>query len=419
MTLFSLAPVLAVPATATALAYAAFQVFNVLYPVPPVPRDSRTDKGVHTPINPVIPEDFDAPPSGTPTVYAVLGGGGFLGSYVVYRLLRTRNVKKIYVLDLAIGVNSWLWEGRGEVEFIKTDMTKRDELKKILTESGAEVVLFTAALVRFGDFLPNEYELHHKVNVEGTQNVLYACEAAPTVKYLVHVSSGAVCLGWDSFGKKWWDLDEKDAAISKQHFGHYGRTKALAEAKVRSWDGRGFRCVSLRPYGIFGYGDGLTISTLLQEYSPASNRILNWDYVENVAQALITAADALKENPEHVAGRAFFISDGLPVDNYAMIKAFQKLRPNKIHLYFLPRFLYFALALIGNIFRRFGVLLPGKLSYLTLSTYAFSELANTFVNDAAVKAIGKWRRWTMDESVGRCIYLWELHQRKLLASKEN
>ncbi|KAI8813985.1 hypothetical protein BJ742DRAFT_900710 [Cladochytrium replicatum] len=395
--------------------YVAYQRFEAKYSLPPVPPNSRTIKGITQIINPVIPEDVDRL-IGAPKIYAVLGGGGFLGSYVVYRLLRTRHIKKIYVLDLGIGPCGWLYEGRPEVEFVKTDITQPESLKKIIAETKAEVVIYTAALVSYFDILPAQYPRSHKVNVEGTVNVLRACEEAPSVKYFVQTSSGAVASGWDVIGGKWWDMNEEEATIAEQPFNHYGTTKKLAEEAVRSWDGRGIRTVSLRPYGIYGYGDSDTVTTFLKGGYYTSN-ILNWDYVENVAQAMIAAADGLETNPENVGGKAFFICDGLPVDSLKFGQSFHTLRPDIGNLLPLPRIVFFILCAIGDAACRNGINLPGPFKVLNFGTFGSSQLLPTFVNDAALTAIGEWRRWTLEESIGRSVFMWEKHKHFLATKK--
>ncbi|KAI8806136.1 3-beta hydroxysteroid dehydrogenase/isomerase family-domain-containing protein [Cladochytrium replicatum] len=402
-----------------AFAYVLYLIFEAFYGLPPIPRNSRTYKGINTPINPVFPKDFDPEPTGSPKTYAVIGGGGFLGSYVVYRLLRTRKVSKIFVLDVAIGPNGWLYDGREEVEFVKVDITRREELVEALVGSSAEVVICTAAVVRYQDFLPSQYETSYKVNVEGTENVLHACDAAPSVKCLIYTSSAAVNVGWDIMGGKWWDLSEEEIPQAKKHFGHYGSTKLLAEQKVRSWKNRGYRSVALRPYGIYGYGDVSNVAFFLRPWGPYLNSILNWDYVENVAQALICAADVLKSNPEKLEGRMLHISDGLPVNSMELGRAFNVLRPEIANLFLLPRLAMFILCIFGDISHRLGIELPAQVNYLNLATFGFSQISPTYVNDAALEAIGDWRRWTIGESVGRCIQLWDLHRKKVRSERKD
>ncbi|KAI8800009.1 hypothetical protein BJ742DRAFT_843490 [Cladochytrium replicatum] len=395
-----------VPILSLASIYAFYRLLNASYQLPPViPPGSRTDHSLAA----TIPPDTDTIRPAPPKTYAVIGGGGFLGSYVVYRLLRTRNVRKVYVFDLGLGSSAWLYERREEVEFVKVDMTEKEEVEKAIGESGAEVVIVTAALIKHQEYLEKDYAKSYRVNVEGTENILRACAATPSVKHLVNTSSVAACLGWDRFNTgRFWDLNEHDAPRAEKHFSHYGRTKALAEQLVESYDGRGVRTVTLRAGGIYGYGD-LFMFSGLKNATGLTTFMYNWDYVENMAQALITAADALETNPDNVGGRTFFANDGLVTNQEIFVKGFKKLRPEMVPAshFLVPDFVIFATAVIGDILYRLGSRGPED---LTVAAYYTTVRSFTFSNEAALKALGDWRRWTPDESLGRSVHLAELHR---------
>ncbi|KAI8802364.1 hypothetical protein BJ742DRAFT_833275 [Cladochytrium replicatum] len=409
----ALAGVVGAPTALILALYAGFRFVHAVYATPPIPKDSRTYRGLNTPINPVIPKDSvadDGKQKGAPIVYAIVGGSGFLGSYLIRGLLQTRNVKKIYVLSRKPGQNEWLYQGRDEVEFIPMDVTIREEVVRAIQQTGAEVVFMLAAFMRFQDSLPHQYAPAHNVNVLGTENVLIACEATPSVKYFVHSASVTACQGWDIFKTKYWDLNEQELQLTNMPYSHYGKTKALGEKLVRGFDGRGFRTISLRNCGIFGYGDGVMFDHVIKSPLPAGHDIQQWDYVENVVAAYIRALDVLKSTPEKVGGRALFVNDGDPVWSGDFVRAFEKLRPQKIQIESLNPFLLFSLCIIGDILTRLGVALPGELDMLTFSTYMVSKFSATVVNDAAMEEFGDWRLWTLEESVGRCVHFWERHQ---------
>ena len=106
----------------------------------------------------------------------------------------------------------------------------------------------------------------------------------------------------------------------------YPRSKALAEQHVLAANGRGsLLSCALRPHLIWGPGDRHLIPRILADarrgrlcrIGDGTNRI-DTIYVENAAEAHLLAADALRPGSP-VAGRAYFISQGEPVNGWAWI----------------------------------------------------------------------------------------------------
>ncbi|GAG33726.1 unnamed protein product, partial [marine sediment metagenome] len=102
---------------------------------------------------------------------------------------------------------------------------------------------------------------------------------------------------------------------------HYPHSKALAEQHVLGSNGRSeLLTCSLRPHLIWGPRDRHLIPRLLDRARRGRLRrvgdgmnLVDMVYVENAAAAHLAAADALKEGSP-VAGRAYFISQGEPVN---------------------------------------------------------------------------------------------------------
>jgi len=95
-----------------------------------------------------------------------------------------------------------------------------------LTEAikGATTVIHTAGLV---SFKPNEGERLHKINVEGTRNVVNACLKLG-VERLIHISSVAA-LGRQ---KGVSEIDENQKWIESKFNSEYAESKYLAELEV-------------------------------------------------------------------------------------------------------------------------------------------------------------------------------------------
>jgi len=160
----------------------------------------------------------------------------------------------------------------------------------------------------------------YDVNVQGTRHVVEGC-LAHCVKRLVYTSSPSVVFD----GRSQEGIDES-APYPRRWLCHYAHSKALAEQHVLSSNGRnGLLTCALRPHLIWGPRDRHLIPGLLERarkgqlwrIGDGRNRI-DTVYVENAAAAHLLAADALRDSSPP-AGRAYFISQGEPVNCWVWI----------------------------------------------------------------------------------------------------
>jgi len=120
-------------------------------------------------------------------------------------------------------------------------------------------------------------------------------------------------------------VDER-APYPKKWLCAYPRTKALAEQQVLAAHGRsGLMTCALRPHLIWGPRDRHLVPRLLARQRQGRLRrvgdgtnLVDMIYVENAAQAHLQACDAL-EPAAGIGGRAYFISQGEPVNCWAWI----------------------------------------------------------------------------------------------------
>lgn len=246
----------------------------------------------------------------------VTGGGGFLGAAIV-RQLAARGDR----------VRSFGREAYPELERLGVEVVRGDVRDAAAVESacrGVECVFHAAALAGVGiDRRPYE-----EINVRGTANVLAGCLRQGVVR-LVHTSSPSVTFaGDDQCG-----VDERAPLATewlRKNGAWYSWSKALAEEFVLS-RGRGggdsnLRACALRPHLIWGPGDNHLIPRLIAR-ARAKRLIRVGDganlvdicYVDNAAQAHVAAADALADPRSPVAGRAYFLSQGEPVNCWQWI----------------------------------------------------------------------------------------------------
>jgi nucleoside-diphosphate-sugar epimerase len=237
----------------------------------------------------------------------VTGAGGFLGRYIVEQLLARGD----RVRGFARGNYPELSEQGAQL--IRGDL--RDTAAVAAACEGVDVVFHVAAVA--GIWGP--WEHFYSINTLGTRNVIDGCRQAGVGK-LVYTSSPSVTFdGHDQCG-----VDES-APYPTRWLCHYPHSKALAEQAVLAANDASLPTCSLRPHLIWGPRDDHLIPRLLdrarsgrlRRIGDGTNQI-DIVYVENAAVAHLQAADALRPGSP-VAGRAYFISQGEPVNCWTWI----------------------------------------------------------------------------------------------------
>ena len=242
----------------------------------------------------------------------VTGGSGFLGRHLV-ECLRKSGYKDIRILNRS-GCEDLQKTG---VEVYRGDIANFQQICEAV--KGCEAVFHVAA--KAGVF--GSYISYYKTNVVGTTNVVKACQKYQ-VRYLIYTSSPSVVFN----GHPLVNVDEHTAyGNMSKYLSPYAYTKMLAEKFVLASNGQeGVSTLALRPHLIWGPGDNHLIPSIIKA---AQKRCLfqvgegiNWvdiSYVKNVAQAHLLALSALKNEGNRVAGKAYFISQGEPVQLWPWI----------------------------------------------------------------------------------------------------
>ena len=201
-----------------------------------------------------------------------------------------------------------------DVETLLVDV--RDREATMAACRGMDVVFHVAGVS--GIWGP--WEHYHGINTRGTQHVVAGC-LAHGVERLVYTSSPSVTFD----GKPQEGVDES-APYPTRWLCHYPHSKALAEQFVLNANGKaGLLTCALRPHLIWGPRDRHLIPRLfdrarrgsLRRVGDGRNRI-DIVYVENAAMAHLQAAETLDVNSP-VAGQAYFISQGEPVNCWEWI----------------------------------------------------------------------------------------------------
>ncbi|MFQ5484787.1 MAG: NAD-dependent epimerase/dehydratase family protein [Desulfobacterales bacterium] len=313
----------------------------------------------------------------------VTGGGGFLGSAIVHRLVQQNND----VRSLCRGFYSRL--GHLGVDQIQGNIGDAGIVSKACR--GCEIVCHTAAKPppwgRYSDY--------YKTNVTGTQNVINGC-LRHNVSRLVYTGSPSVIFnGTDLEG-----VNESVPYPVKYH-SFYPKTKAMAEKLVVRTAGEHLRTVVLRPHQIWGPGDPhftprlIARAKRLRQIGNGKN-LVDTTYIENAVDAHLLAADKLKENLT-LSGNIYFISQGAPIPAWQMINAILKaaeLEPIKGRMHHrTARLIGTALEFIYKIFH-----LPGEPPMTRFIVDALAT-AHWFDISAARKDLGYVPRISIEEGL--------------------
>jgi nucleoside-diphosphate-sugar epimerase len=237
----------------------------------------------------------------------VTGGGGFIGSHLVERLLRDGH--EVRVLDnFATGRRENLLGLDGEFELVEGDLQSYERAHTAVR--GCEAVLHQAALPSVPRSIQDPLTSNAS-NVVGTLNVLLAARDSD-VRRVVYASSSSV------YGQNA-DLPKREQ-MPAEPIAPYAVAKLAGEGYCRSFSQvYGIETVALRYFNVFGpRQDPLSqyaavipnfITAFLHGSPPLvfgdGEQSRDFTYIDNVVEANLLAIDA-----ERVVGERFNIACG-------------------------------------------------------------------------------------------------------------
>jgi nucleoside-diphosphate-sugar epimerase len=237
----------------------------------------------------------------------VTGGGGFLGSAIVRRLVARGDA----VVNFARGDYPEL-RSLG-VSVVRGDVT--DLAALTAAAQGCDVVFHVAA--KAGVW--GRYADYYRANVTGTEIVIAACRACG-IRRLVYTSSPSVVFD----GRDMEGVDES-VPYPEHYHAPYSETKAIAEKLVIRANGADLATVSLRPHLIWGPGDPHLVPRIIARARAGRLRrigkrpnLVDTVYIDNAADAHVGAADRLGPTTP-IAGKTYFITQGEPLPLWEMI----------------------------------------------------------------------------------------------------
>lgn len=237
----------------------------------------------------------------------VTGGGGFIGSHLVARLLRDGH--QVRVLDnFATGRRENLRPFAGDVELVEGDVRSYERAHTAV--QGCDAVLHQAALPSVPRSVQDPLTTND-ANVVGTLNVLL-CARDSGVGRVVFASSSSIYGATETLPKR------EDLPVAPMS--PYAVSKLAGEGYCRAFaQVYGVETVALRYFNVFGPGqDPLSeyaaviprfVLAALADASPVvhgdGEQSRDFTYIDNVVDANLLALEA-----EGVAGQAFNIACG-------------------------------------------------------------------------------------------------------------
>ncbi|MEZ7842587.1 MAG: NAD-dependent epimerase/dehydratase family protein [Opitutales bacterium] len=238
----------------------------------------------------------------------VTGGGGFVGGYVIERLLARGYAVR------SIGRSSQPQLEAQGVEVVCGDLADASAVSAAC--EGVDAVFHVAA--RAGVW--GSWDSYYQPNVIGTRNVVAACQQQG-VGRLIYTSTPSVVFNGQPIRG-----GDESLPYGKNWLCHYAHTKAIAEEEALAANSESLKIVALRPHLIFGPGDPHLLPRVIASVQAGRLKIVgdgrsrvDVSYVGNVADAHLNAFDALTAGTG--AGQAYFISQGESVELWPWVNS--------------------------------------------------------------------------------------------------
>ncbi|MDX5404766.1 MAG: SDR family oxidoreductase [Bacteroidota bacterium] len=186
------------------------------------------------------------------------GGAGYIGTELIYQLIRDKTVEEIIVYDNLIRGNYNLFLGKTKLEtprvtFIKGELLDTRKLKQLVDRSDVVYHLAAKVTTPFADHNPHEFD---QVNHWGTAELTYLLEES-NVKRFIYLSSVSV------YGSS----DEEVSILSvPQPRTFYGISKYNAERHVGRLLEKGMEVYILRSGNVYGYSKSMRFDSVINKF---------------------------------------------------------------------------------------------------------------------------------------------------------
>ncbi len=320
----------------------------------------------------------------------VTGGGGFLGSAIVRRLLRNGHAVRVLARS-----------DYPRLRALGADMHRADlgnpNHRTLLNAAvhGCTAVIHVAAHVG----LWGAYSDFYATNVSGTEAILEACQTHGVEKLIFTSTPSVVHTGTDIEG------GDESLPYGTHFLADYPKTKAIAEQRVLEANSPVFSTLALRPHLIWGPGDTQIFPRFAHKARRGTLRLMSGPiklmdtvYIENAVDAHVLALSALKPGAT-CCGRAYFISNDEPMPASEIInRILNAAGIPSVEKRISPRSAYLAGAFFELAFR-----ILGKKSEPPITRFAAQQMstAHWFDISAAKRDLGYTPRISFAEGVER------------------
>ena len=263
----------------------------------------------------------------------ITGGAGFIGSRLAERLAEKGH--KVIVYDnFSSGDVKNLSKIKNKIKIVKGDITDFKKLKQAM--KGVDCVYHHAALVSVAQSMEEPVETH-KINIEGTNNVLEAARLNG-VKRVLLASSGVVY----GNGK---ELPYKETALTDCR-SPYAASKLIGEELLKCYfKAYGLETVCVRYFNVFGpkQNPNSPYAAVIAKFMDLAKRgntfFIDWDgkqsrdfvFIDDVADATILVMEKGK------AGEVYNVASGKTYTLLKLAKEIEAKKKKKMKRVFKPK----------------------------------------------------------------------------------
>ncbi|KAH6691617.1 3-beta hydroxysteroid dehydrogenase/isomerase [Plectosphaerella plurivora] len=357
----------------------------------------------------------------------VIGGNGFLGHHIVNQIIDDPLWKASHVASIDLRCARNRRPDEDKVAYYEVDISDADRVAEVIAEIKPDVVIHTASPAPHAEGQEPNKDLYKRVNIDGTANIVAACQAAD-VSALVYTSSASVVSDNVSNlinADERWPLIRGEAQTE-----YYSETKAAAEELVlaanRQPDHR-LLTAAIRPAGIFGEGDTMVLHQLIRVYRQGrtgfqigdGDNLFDFTYVGNVAHAHLLAARLLRVSStaktlpldhERVDGEAFFVTNDAPIYFWDFSRAiFRAAGSDKgtSHVWSIPKEIGLVLGFMSEV----GCHIIGKAPVFTRQRCIYACMTRYYNITKAKRTLGYRPIVSLHEGIQRGVQ-WVLDQEK-------